>query len=256
MVQINNVFERAISLLVNQFREQNLDGSLTNLQKLVKIITEPVQNIEDVNWELKTERWLSTAVGVQLDELGVILGLPRELNESDEDYRERLQFQIFINISNGTPEDSIRVLKFLTKASYIGYFELYPAAYQMETNGLVFPNPYNDLNDAIFQVSPAGVNYAPIVLTYNVPISFELSPDFSFEPLFLAPDPDNFEDLVNLEVNRTPPPTTGILYVSSSTIIGDNPNGGLDELNFPLPNAGQLSELVQKGGNFPPRRFE
>lgn len=251
MVQINNVFQRSLALLVNQFREQKLDGSLTNLQKLIKIITEPVQDAEDVNWELKTERWISTAIGFQLDQLGIILGLPRELNESDEDYRERLQFQIFINVSNGTPEDSIRVLKFLTKASHIGYFEIYPAAYQMETNGLVFPDPYNDLNEAVFQVSPAGVNYAPIVLTYNVPISFEVSADLSTEALFLAPNEDDYTELVNLEVN----PYSSILYVASNTIVDENPNGGLDELDFPLPSAGQVSELVQKGGNFPPRRY-
>src|SRR5690606_9597636 len=147
--------------------------------------------LEDVKWQLKTERWISTAIGQQLDEIGTILGLPRIINESDEDYRERLQFQIFINTSSGTPEEVMQVLAFLTQASHVNYHDIGIAAFQLETNGLKFPDPPNDLNDAIFQVSPAGVNYAPIVATYDVPISFELGGDLTDQPLYVVPDGDN-----------------------------------------------------------------
>src|SRR6187551_1217545 len=188
MVQILNCFDRALALLASQFRGDKADGQLTNLQKVIQAICALAQDVENVNWELKTERWLSTAEGQQLDEIGVILGLPRLPNESDEDYRERLQFQIFINTSSGTPEEIIRILAFLTNASHIGYLERNLAFFQLETNGLKFPVPANDLNDAIFSVSPAGVNYAPIVATYNVPISFQFGGDLSFDPLFVAPN--------------------------------------------------------------------
>jgi hypothetical protein len=251
MVQITNEFDRAMSLLASQFRGQKANGELTNLQKLIKILCVPAQELEDVNWQLKTQRWLDVAVGYQLDELGIILGVARQIGESDEDYRERLQFQIFINTSNGTPEDSIKVLAFLTQGTNIGYHELRPAAYQMETNGLKFPDPPNELNDGLFSVSPAGVNYVPIVATYNVPISFELSGDLSLDPLWVAPDSSDYTILTNLEVE----PYNKIIYVSAGNVEDTGPNGGLDELNFPLPTAGQLSELIQKGGNFPARRF-
>lgn len=251
MVQITNDFERALALLASQFRGTKANGDLTNLQKLIKIITGEVQDLEDANWELKTERWLSSAIGQQLDEIGVILGLPRLQNESDEDYRERLQFQIFINTSNGTPEDAIRALYFLTQATHIGYIERSPAFYQMETNGLKFPTPPNQLNEALFSISPAGVNYTPIVATYNAPISFEFGGDLSLDPLFVAPNTSNPDELVNLQVD----PYTDILYVSAGNVLDNGPNGGLDELNYPLPTAGQLSELIQIGGNLPPRRY-
>lgn len=251
MVQITTAFERALALLASQFRGTKADGSLTNLQKLIKSVVEPAQEIEDVNWELKTERLLSTAIGQQLDEIGIILGLPRELNESDEDYRERLQFQIFINSSNGTPEDSIRALDFLTDGSDIGYFERQFAFYQMSTNGLKFPTPPNQLNDALFSISPAGVNYVPIVATYNVPIVFTVGGDLRLDPLFIAPDASDPSVLVNLEVN----PYASILYVSAGNVEEGSPRGGLAELNFPSPLAGQIAELIQKGGNFPPERY-
>ena len=250
MVQITNQFQRALSLLVSQFRGQKPDGSLTNLQKLLKVIVEPAQQLENVKWQLKTERWLSTSVGQQLDEIGVILGLPRKINESDSDYRERLQFQIFINTTSGTPEEVMAVLAFLTQATHVNYHDIGIAAFQLETNGLKFPNPPNDLNDGIFQVSPAGVNYAPIVATYNVPISFELGGDLTDEPLYVNANENDPTELRELEME----PYNAILYVAAGAVESNGPNGGLDELDFPLETAGQLSELIQKGGNAPARR--
>lgn len=250
MVQINNHLQRALSLLASQFRGEKEDGELTNLQKLIKVFVSSAQEIEDVKWELKTERWISTAIGQQLDEIGIILGLPRNPGESDEDYRERLQFQIFINISSGTPEEIMRVLAFLTKATHVSIADIGIAAFQLETNGLKFPNPPNDLNDGIFQVSPAGVNYAPIVSTYNVPISFELSGDLTDQPLSVNPNSSDYTEENFLEVE----PYNSILHVAAGAYEDNGPLGGLDELDFPLDNAGAISELIQKGGNSPARR--
>ncbi len=248
MVLIINHFQRAISLLASQFQFEKEDGSLTNLQKIIKSITSELQILDLVNYQLKTNRWLDSASGKQLDELGEILGLPRNPGESDEDYRERLQFQIFINTSNGTPEEMIEILRFLTDASYIGYFERECAFYQMETNGLKFPNPPNDLNDAMFRVSPAGVNYVPIVATYNVPISFNLSGDLSDDLLYLNRQSTTNENLKVETYDK-------LVHVSIGSVFQDG-IGGLDELGTPLASAGQLSELIQKSGNFIAKRFE
>lgn len=251
MVQILNEYQRAMSLLVSQFRGEKPNGDLTNLQKLIKCLIVPFQQLEDTKWQLKTERWLATAVGVQLDEIGIILGLSRLQDESDEDYRERLYFQIFINTSSGTPEQVMTVLKFLTNATEVDIHDYPIAAFQLETNGLKFPNPPNQLNEAIFRVSPAGVNYAPIVATYGAPIVFELGGDSTPEPLFVAPDPDDPSYLTNLLME----PYNAILYVNAGAVEDTGPNGGFAELDFPSPIAGALSELIQIGGNFPPRRF-
>jgi hypothetical protein len=253
MVQITDQFQRALALLVSQFRGQKPNGQLTNLQKLIKVIVTPMQFLEDTKWALKTERWLSTSIGAQLDELGVILGLPRKINESDEDYRERLQFQIFINTTSGTPEEVMAVLAFLTQATHTNYHDIGIAAFQLETNGLKFPNPPNELNDGIFQVSPAGVNYAPIVATYNVPISFELGGDITDQMLVVNANVNDPTEERPLQMDIYP--GTPVLYVSAGAVESNGPDGGLDELNFPLETAGQLSELIQKGGNSPARRF-
>lgn len=249
MVQILNVFERTIALLASQFRDEKDNGDLTNFQKLIKILCTPAQELQDVLWQLKNERWLATGIGQQLDEIGLILGLTRYPGESDDDFRERLQFQIFINISSGTPEDIIRALKFLTKASKIGFFDVFPAFFQLETDGLVFPNPASELNEAIFKISPAGVNYAPITATLGEPIPFVTSSDLISEALFVVPDEENPNILYNLLMN----PYNAILYVNAGGIEESGPEGGLDELGFPQADAGVVSELIQIDGGIPPQ---
>lgn len=248
-MQITNVYERAFALLVSQFRDSKEDGSDSNWQKLIKSIAFSFQGIEDVNFELFSERWLLTAIGIQLDLIGELLGLARYDNESDEDYRFRLQTQIFINISKGTPEDSINLLRILTRASYIRYSELQPAAFQLETNGTTFPNPWNLLNESIKQVSPAGVAYTPITATLGVEIPFQMGGNQALDPFYVSPDAIN---LAQLEVDI---PAASLLYVNNGNVNSDNILGGLAELNFPSPNAGQIAELIQIDGQMIARRY-
>ena len=247
MVQILDVFERTLALLASQFRDEKLDGTLTNFQKLIKILCEPAQELQNVSWQLKTERWLSSAIGEQLDQIGIILGLPRLPNESDEDYRERLQFQIFINISSGTPEDIIRAIKFLTKAERIVFFDVFPAFFQLETDGLKFPIPASDLNEAIFNMSPAGVNYAPITATQGEQYPLIMAGDFISESLYVSPDEISLRQVSMMPYDK-------ILFVNAGAIEDLGEEGGLDELGFEYEGAGVISELIQIDGNFPARR--
>lgn len=251
MVLILNHFERAVALLVEQFRKQKPDGSLTNLQKVIKALVEPLQELEDVNYELLTERWLSTAVGVQLDKLGNILGLPRNPGESDESYRQRLMFQVFINISNGTPEEVSNLAVFLTKATYVRFFDVFPAFFQLEINSLpeLMPNPWNALNEAIKDISPAGVNYAPVTNTLNVPIPFQFGGEQRVDPFYVEPVEGELHDF---EVDA---PTPFQLYVSIGNPEDTGIIGGFEELGFPNPEAGQIAELIQIDGQSPARRF-
>lgn len=241
MVRILNVFERTMALLASQFRDKKLNGEDTNFQKLIKALTRPLQELQDVFWELKTERWLSTAIGVQLDEIGVILGLSRNLNESDDDYRERLQFQIFINISSGTPEDIMRALQFLTQADNVAFFDVYPGFFQLETDGLNFPNPATDLVEGIFRISPAGVNYAPVTATLKEPIPLVMAGDFTSQLLYVVPDDQLPQDQANLLLD----PYNALLSVNEGSTLEDGSEGALDELNHPQEYAGVISELIQ-----------
>ena len=264
MVDIPNYFERAVALLASQFQIKNPDGSLTNLQKVVQALTAQAQVINTQEQLLATMRYLNTAQGVQLDGLGQILGLPRIAGQSDASYRQDLQFQIFVNQSNGRPEDVIQILKFLTDATTIWYTELYPASYQMATNGLagldavLVPgtNP-SDLVAEIQKVSPAGVSFAALTATYNV-VPFVFSSDPFDEQFFVAPNPADPTEIHPLQVD----PGSGAVdfFIQRGETVNPNLGGGFAEALGEPPNfigvdttgAGQLAESIQTNGSTPP----
>lgn len=251
MVLIPNHFERAVSLLASQFREEDVNGDLTKFQKLIKVFVASMQEADDVDMTLQEFRWLDTAYGVQLDGLGEILGLERNPGEDDESYRERLRFQIFINNSHETPEEVIKVLAFLTKANKIWYHEYDFAAFQMSTDGLVFPDPPSSLVTALQAVSPAGVQYIPITATYGVEKPFAFSGDPIFGLLQVVPDENNLGDVYNIEVD-----TLDLIEVNTGQVENPEIGGGFAEAMGSYPNytidttdAGQLPEVIMYNGD-------
>lgn len=265
MVRITNHLQRAIALLAAQFQETKPDGSPTNFQKLLAALIESAQEIDDVNWQLFSQRSLDTAVGVQLGgyveyngeqvEVGIgsILGLPRIDGESDDDYRERLRFQSFINTAKGTPEEIITTVKTLTNASTVRYREFYPAGFQVYTDGLRFPNPPSQLVEALHEVSPAGVQYPPVIATLGVSIPFIFGGDPVNSLLLVRPDPDS-PQLLNLQV------TNGILNfllsVNANRLPFTATEGYLAEA-YPdgtviTTGAGQLAEVFYLNSHLPP----
>lgn len=257
MVDIPNYFERTLALLASQFQLKNPDGSLTNLQKVVKSLTLQAQELNTQEQLLITMRYLNTAEGEQLDGLGQILGLPRIPGQSDQTYREDLQFQIFVNQSNGTPEQMIQILKYLTDATEIWYIELYPAAYQMITNGLSFPDNPSDLIQAIQNTSPAGVSFAALTATYNVN-PFVFSTDPFEEQFYVAPNPNDISEIHPFQVDSGAGAQN--LFIQRDETHNPNFGGGFAEALGEPPNfmgidttgAGQLPEAIQTNGNIPP----
>jgi hypothetical protein len=249
MVRITNHVQRAVVLLAGQFQQSLVDGEYSRFQRLIRAFVTSMQEIDNVDQDLKFERSLETSIGDQLDGIGQILGLARLPDESDEDYRERLKFQIFINKANGTPEEVITVLQFLTKANQIRYHEYYPAAFQMSTDGLVFPVPPEQLVTAIQSVSPAGVQYTPITATYGVPLPFVFSGDPIVDLLLVAPNEADPFDLVNLEID-----TGNLLAVQAGRVTNPDFGGGFAEFGTPIDTtgAGQLAEVIMYNGSQPP----
>ncbi len=249
MALIPNHVQRAIALLAGQFQQSLLDGEYSRFQRLIQAFVTQFQEIDNVDQTLKSQRSIETSVGVQLDGLGQILGLSRLPDESDDDYREKLKFQIFINKSNGTPEEVIAVLKFLTKATKIRYHEYYPAAFQMDTDGITFSVPPEQLVSAIQSVSPAAVQYTPITATYGVPLPFVFSGDPIIELLDVAPFESTPFDFRNLQVQ-----VTDLLAVNAGNVVNPTFGGCFAEFGTPIDTtgAGQLAEVIMFNGSEPP----
>lgn len=263
MVDIEDFYSRMVILLASQFQGTTPDGSKTNLQKILYVQSQQYQDIQTQLNLLNGFRNLNTAQGVQLDGLGEIIGLLRVTGQPDDDqiidgvqvtgYRQDLQFQIFVNNSQGTPEEVIYILSYLTKASEVWYNEVYPAAYQMSTNGLNFPDFPSDLVGAIQQVSPAGVNFLNIAATYNTN-PFVFSSDPIDEQFFVAPNPVDPTQANPFQVEGGSGAED--LYIQRGEVINPNFGGGFAEGNtnnsVDTTGAGQIAEAIMTGGNLAP----
>jgi hypothetical protein len=118
----------ALSRLTGQF------ANSPKVNALMAQIVGPLTLVEDDADTLKTDRWIATAIGKQLDGVGAIVGEPRN-GRDDDSYRRAIQFRVFVNISNGTPRDLIQGLVFLTQPTDSQYLEIYPATINVFTNG-------------------------------------------------------------------------------------------------------------------------
>lgn len=98
LTQILDRVDRTIKRLLYQFRGQ------PNMEAIAASYGAQFQEIEDVLWQLYTLRWLSTATGAQLDELGRMLDEPRG-DKNDDDYRAAIYARIALNGSHGRIED-------------------------------------------------------------------------------------------------------------------------------------------------------
>ena len=253
MKDIITFYERANSLLAAQFSETLASGEKSNFQKMIASLVAPCYDLNTVELQLYNERWLATAVGVQLDRLGEILGLPRAPGQSDADYRELLYYQARINSSTGTPEELIAALKFLTSASHVEYFELPSAFFQMYTNGLPenFSVPPDEIVSAIFAMSPAGVQYSPITWYYAEDPVFVFSGDPIVENFYVAPNPADLTEINPFHVS--PDGIADDPFAINRGQVDINPEGGgFAESDFVVAGAGSLAEVLYVNGGIAP----
>lgn len=99
--QITNHVQAAINRLAEQYKKPNIQGFLT------AFATE-IQDVENMLWGLYTGRWLSTAQGASLDQLGKIVGQPRN-GQDDVTYLIYIGSRIALNKESCTVEDLYRI---------------------------------------------------------------------------------------------------------------------------------------------------
>jgi hypothetical protein len=97
--------------------------------------------------------WLDTAVGVQLDVLGIHLGLARE-GRADADYRTDLVLQASILAGAGRVESVISLIRLLFDTDIVEYTPMYPAHFRVWQGGILDISP-----EKIKPVVPAGVGF-------------------------------------------------------------------------------------------------
>ena len=110
-----------LALLLSQFRDK------PRLAAMLCALLAGVQDLDDAVYQTLTERWLDTAVGVQLDQLGTIVDLPRR-GWVDETYRTLLRAQVLVLRSEGTSVDLFGVLEAIGFTLSLTSAEEHPAA--------------------------------------------------------------------------------------------------------------------------------
>lgn len=160
-----DVVERTQNLLIEQFEDK------PNINKLVAIFAENFQELEEVIDSLKSVRDLNTATADRLDILGDIVGVSRGTMD-DDDYREAIRLQIFVNQSCGEPETIIRALRAFARTTAIHYKEVHPGKILLEFRSIFTPPAR--LREMLQRVALAGVK---IMLSW----SNDSDMDFGFD---------------------------------------------------------------------------
>lgn len=89
-------------------------------------VVDQLQEIENVSFDVLTDRWLNTAEGFQLNQLGLILGRPRTGDLSDAEFRQLLGVQIAKNLSSGEADRLINVAATVTGSAVVELIEYFP----------------------------------------------------------------------------------------------------------------------------------
>ena len=149
--------DTAVSRLTNQFQDS------PKLKALVAAIIKPLDEVREIALLLKSERWIDTAVGKQLDGAGYIVGESRK-GRDDDAYRQAIKFRIFINISKATPPDLIQALRFVTQPSDIQYLENWPATFHLFTNGF---GADSAIAGFMQDLSPAAITNVDVAVSFG-----------------------------------------------------------------------------------------
>lgn len=140
-VQVDQT-EQGLDRLLEQFKgKPKIEGTLSTYLTQTK-------DIEKTIFDLMDNRSLETSKGVQLDNIGILVGEFRN-GKSDEDYRKAIKFKIGVNNSEGTPEQLMTLLYDITDSTAVDIFEHYPASYMMSFDGSFIPDNFvNYFQDA------------------------------------------------------------------------------------------------------------
>ena len=129
VTQKTDLVGEAQANLISQFRGR------ANIEALLDALVTQCQDIEDTGFEIITETAIATAVGVQLDGLGDIVGIERG-GSADAEFRVRIEAQVLVNKSSGTIPQLLEILEVLG-ASSITLSEYYPAKMEIQVDSIL-----------------------------------------------------------------------------------------------------------------------
>ncbi len=178
--QITTHTADALARFVEQYRDK------PNLAAFLSVLTDRVQGVEDVLWQLASERFIDTAVGVQLDIIGKIVGQPRGNSADDDAYRLRLRARMRANQSSGTVNQILAVFLALGESpSDLRLEQFFPAGLVLHLEDEALSDADAVLYAEFLKAARAAAvdaqfNYSTVsgAATFTLPLETELTANF------------------------------------------------------------------------------
>ena len=121
-----DTIQTAIARLRRQF------SSTVSWPALATLMGEAFADFEYAIRRAQDQRYVGTATGVWLAEIGALVGLPREGWTSDDDYRLAIVAEALSRITSGSADEIVDVaLRLLPDGATMIYTERYPAAFDL-----------------------------------------------------------------------------------------------------------------------------
>ncbi len=127
----------------------------TSWPDLMDIIGDTAQDIEDQLLEVNDFRFVNTAFGDQLDEIGALVGRSRD-GLDDDAYRRAIVVDAHTLFSSGTPWELTELAGSLYPTKDVTFKEYYPASFTLTVSDLT-QDEYQLLIDIMKDTPPAGV---------------------------------------------------------------------------------------------------
>ena len=165
--QINTHVEDAKSRLLFQYQGK------TGIEALISSLTsEHIQDLEDVLFDVGTKLNIDNSVGVQLNNIGIIVGQPRN-GQDDATYKLFLKAKAGRNVSEGDIERVLSIWKIITGGTVVQVIENFPAEIELFSDVPVPDALASDAFDLMQDVVGAGVRVVSSVIGSDTPFGFE-----------------------------------------------------------------------------------
>ena len=167
VAQITDHTEAAKARLLQQYKgKANIEALLDSLGG------QQIQDLEDILFDINSRLDIDTSVGVQLDNIGVIVGQPRS-GKDDATYRIFLKAKAGRNVSEGDIERVISVWKIITGGAVIQVIELFPAEVELFSDVPVPDALASDAFNLMQDVVAAGVRVVSSIISPENAFGFE-----------------------------------------------------------------------------------
>jgi len=160
LTKITNLISNAQNRMLEQDKER------VNTKTIISTLVSEVQKAEDAMYDVYTKCGIYTAIGAQLDVVGLLVGEAR-VGRDDEVYRIAILARIKLNVGAGEPNTIIDSIKQWMNPTFIDFTEPAPAYFTLFIQSSV---NISNIATIVKEISPAGVGSTVTTLPSGLPL--------------------------------------------------------------------------------------